>query len=153
MRDWRKDLRRVAQGLTGTNLAPKELIVKALPGAVFLVDDKAIQFAKEPGQPHTVHEGGRRCIIVSAHWLNLLGNPSNVLVVPCTASKIGTLRRSEIAIPPGEPGFSKGDVVAMVHLTGPVPKSALIAYVGHVTPETLGRLQAMLIQVLGLGLK
>lgn len=128
------------------NVDPKALD-KLKPGAVFEVEDKLIHLPEEPDRaPHPL----RRVIIFQNFRFLGGGRPNTVLVVPCSASQ--KTSQVDYNIPSDEPAFTKDGIVAFTTLLMPVLKSEFRAqhYKGDLRPQTLGELQANVLNVLGL---
>ena len=131
-----------------TGLADPDAVSKIQPGAVFEISDDLVRFPGDP--PRTWHDF-RRVIVVQAHHLLGPVEPSSVSVVPCSASR-QTEGRGNLLVPAGETAFTKPSVVALCTLLMPVPKTALSSdgYRGSLSPETYGRLLAVIAINLGI---
>jgi mRNA-degrading endonuclease toxin of MazEF toxin-antitoxin module len=130
-------------------LAPVALAKQLRDGAVFLVDDKAIDFpeSKIPGAPPRTFHRGRIVIVTQAQFLGL-AKPKTMLVVPCSTS-FTTPGPGDYVIPETEAAFDRR-AVALTRLVQPVLKSCVQKYVDRLSPETLVALKHAIAQVMGL---
>jgi mRNA-degrading endonuclease toxin of MazEF toxin-antitoxin module len=131
-------------------LAPKKLVPKMVPGAVFIVSEGVLTFPEERAGTVTKNYDGRRVIIVQGATRNRAAAVPTVLVVPCTASRshapLGTLEVPE----PLQAGFTKPFIVVLATHVQPVLKGDLKKHVGDVPAAVLGRLQTAILQNLSL---
>jgi hypothetical protein len=121
-------------------LAPRALIIRAEPGAVFEVEDAAIAFPDEEIDGRTPHPF-RRVVLLSTREQCSTTRPRALSVVPCTASAGGAVSPWDFEIPEDEPNFTAERVVALTHLVQPILKSKLVRHLGELRPETLVALQ------------
>jgi mRNA-degrading endonuclease toxin of MazEF toxin-antitoxin module len=126
--------------------APKELVPKIVPGAVFMVSEDVLNFPGERLGRVTKDYDARRVIIVQGSTRNRTIDVSTVLVVPCSASRGGVSLGNAGIDNPGAAGFTKPNIVALANLLQPVLKGDLEQHVGNISVDELGALRTAILQ-------
>jgi len=128
-------------------LAPRNMLPKMLPGAVFIVKDESINLPTPTSGVRKLHDT-RRVIIVSSKVMNQAMRPNTILVVPCSGSHT-TVGPQDLALPDGEPAFTAERATALASLVQPILKSDLGTFVDMLEPTTLANLHARICTNLG----
>lgn len=134
-------IRRRATEQRTRGLAPKELLPDLWPGAVFTAKDEAIQLPESRLSPEgrSLHET-RRVIVVGPRPVCIAARPPTLLVIPCSASWVGT--HLDLELPLDAEGFDKHPVWAFPSLVQPILKSDLVRFCGRLERPLLDELLA-----------